>query len=295
MKVATILVVVMVIRMISCHEIGSGQNPVLSQSPALSRIMCRFFIGDIALCPASSCEEIADATLWNYRSGQYWLTVGNTLFQTYCFTSISPSQSRGWMRVAYISSSRGCPAGLEEWTVSGRKLCRKKVDIGCSSAIFPSHGVGYSKVCGRVYGYQKDTTNAFERFTHCPGCTIDQHYVEGVSITHGSPRQHIWSLAASYRAAYCPCSNNPIRAHVPSFVGQDYFCDVEGRDTYTTADRLWDGSGCLSGSERCCEKGPWFCKDLPQPTTDDIEFRLCADEGRGNEDVYIEHIELYVH
>ena len=283
----------MVIEVASCHGSGSGQNPVLSQSPALSRIMCKLFVGDIALCPASSCEEIADATLWNYRSGQYWLTAGNTLFQAYCVTSISPSQSQGWMRVAYVSSSRGCPAGLEEWTVSGRKLCRKKVDTGCSSVIFPSHGVSYSKVCGRVYGYQKDTTDGFHREYHCPDCTIDQQYVDGVSITHGSPRQHIWTMAASYYGPYCRCHGN-IHSDAPSFVGEDYFCEAEGTSTYTTTDRLWDGSGCLSGSERCCEKGPWFCKDLPQPTTDDIEFRLCADEGRGNEDVYIERIELYV-
>ena len=44
----------------------------------------------------------------------------------------------------------------------------------------------------------------------------------------------------------------------------------------------------------CCGRGGWFCKDLPQPTTDDIEFWLCTDEGRTNEDVYIEDVEMYV-
>ena len=28
--------------------------------------------------------------------------------------------------------------------------------------------------------------------------TIDQAYVDGLSVTHGSPRQHIWSFAAGY-------------------------------------------------------------------------------------------------
>ena len=78
---------------------------------------------------------------------------------------------------------------------------------------------------------------------------------------------------------------------VPMFMGwfvrQDYFCYVEGYNiyTYTDEDRLWDGYDCLSTAPRCCDKGPWFCKDLPQATSDDIEFRVCADEGR--------HIELY--
>ena len=101
-------------------------------------------------------------------------------------------------------------------------------------------------------------------------------------------------MATTHDATYCPCNNNPTAASVPGFVGQDYFCDVEGSSTYSSGDRLWDGSSCLSTAPRCCDKGPWFCKDLPQATSDDIEFRLCADEGRDNEDVYIEHVELYI-
>ena len=28
----------------------------------------------------------------------------------------------------------------------------------------------------------------FKRYAYCPGCTIDQQYVDGVSITHGRPQ-----------------------------------------------------------------------------------------------------------
>ena len=116
MKAVTTLVVVVVLQMVSGQGIGSGQ------SPALSTIMCQLFLGDIPLCPASSCKELADLKVWNLRSGQHWLNVGDTLLKAYCTIGISPSQSPGWMRVAYVSSSRGCPAGLEELTVSDRKL-----------------------------------------------------------------------------------------------------------------------------------------------------------------------------
>ena len=44
----------------------------------------------------------------------------------------------------------------------------------------------------------------------------------------------------------------------------------------------------------CVRCRAMFCKDLPQSTTDDIEFRLCADETRANEDIYIEHAEIFV-
>jgi len=35
-------------------------------------------------------------------------------------------------------------------------------------------------------------------------------------------------------------------------------------------------------------------KELPSPTRDDIEMRLCADESRSNEDITFESVELYV-
>ena len=90
---------------------------------------------------------------------------------------------------------------------------------------------------------------------------------------------------------------------VPSFVGNDYFCESGDLNlTYTFSfyanDPLWDGQGCRSSS--CCELSyppgvtpPWFCKQLPQlqTTTNDIEVRICGDEG---EDTPLELIELYI-
>ena len=278
MKLIFVLVMVVVLQPALAHE---------SLSEILSGFMCQLHLGDIPRCPATSCKEIADTKLAQSRSGLHWLTNGSTLFQAYCG---SPSQSLGF------SSSQGCPTGLEPVTAGGKQLCRKTVNIGCSSVFFSTQpGLIYTKVCGRVYGYQKLSTDGFQRHTHCPNCTIDQQYVDGVSITHGSPRQHIWSLATSYHDTLCPCSDNPTNpGPVPGFVGQDYFCDIEGHSTYTDNDRLWDGHDCLSTAPQCCHKGNWFCKDLPQATSDDIEFRLCTDGGQSNEEVYIEQVELYI-
>ena len=263
-----------------------------SNRPPLTGIACQLFLGGVPLCPGSSCKDIAETRLWNSRSGLHWLTSGNhKLTQAHCQQTIPPSQSRGWMRVGHVVSKNGCPEGLGSLTAGGRKLCGKTLDVGCSSVTFPAHGVSYSKVCGRVYGYQKESPDGFVRHHHCPGCTINKPYVDGVSITHGSPRQHIWTLAASHHGSYCRCGNV---LSVPSFVGNDYFCDAEGSNTYTFHDRLWDGHSCLHETKNCCDRANWFCKDLPQPTTDDIEFRLCADEVRANEDVYIEHVEIFV-
>ena len=65
--------------------------------------------------------------------------------------------------------------------------------------------------------------------------------------------------------------------------------------TLLSADPLWDGKAC-GGSSTCCEfnNPPWFCKNVPQPTTDDIELRLCSDSDVRDEDVGLELVEIYV-
>ena len=38
----------------------------------------------------------------------------------------------------------------------------------------------------------------------------------------------------------------------------------------------------------------WFCRTLPQEVSEDIEVRLCSNEGVSGEEVYIELLEVYV-
>ena len=122
--------------------------------------------------------------------------------------------------------------------------------------------------------------------------------------------QHIWTFAGAYNEASnaeaCPCSRSDVSytGTIPSFVGQDYFCDTGSRQSYSRSqvgifyadDPLWDGQGC-GGTSTCCEfnNPPWFCKQLPQPTTDDIELRICGDESISNENIPIENVEIYIH
>ena len=157
-------------------------------------------------------------------------------------------------------------------------------------------------MCGRVMAYQDKTPDGFGHGIRI----IESYYVDGVSLTHGqSPRQHIWTFAGAIDergAVGCPCIRSDIPyigMSPPSFVGQDYFCDTGSREAYQftfySGDPLWDGQGC-GGTSTCCEfnNPPWFCKQLPQPTTDDIELRICASEDTSNEDLPIEQVEIYV-
>ena len=64
---------------------------------------------------------------------------------------------------------------------------------------------------------------------------------------------------------------------------------------------LWDGAGC-GPDNTCCSLNnpPWFLKQLPSNTTDDIKMRMCRDQvfepriGIIDEDIPIEVIELYI-
>ena len=183
---------------------------------------------------------------------------------------------------------------------------------GCISAVYSTYGISYSHVCGRVIGYEHTSPDAFRLVA---SQTLEDSYVDGVSLTHGSPgaRQHIWTFACGlfetynpifHPTLYCPCVQGTTN-YIPTYVGNDYFCESgnPGTALFTNVlygnDPLWDGQGC--GSPPCCElssppgvTAPWFCKQLPQATTDDIEVRICRDEGTTSEDTPVELIELYI-
>ena len=119
---------------------------------------------------------------------------------------------------------------LSGWQLTGysKRTCGRATDgcTTCNSAIFPICGGPYTRVCGRIKAYQYGHTDAFEAYHDGDMTTIDGAYVAGVSLTHGSPRQHIWTFAAGARETLsavdaCPCDAS-IDIRIPGFVGTDY-------------------------------------------------------------------------
>ena len=212
----------------------------------------------------------------------------------------------GWRRVVYLDMTdpnTNCPSGWQ-LTSHSKRTCGRvgNHNLTCDSVTFPVSGGDYTRVCGRIKAYQYVVTDAFEAYHKGRVTTIDGAYVSGVSLTHGSPRQHIWTFAAGYselhptRQDVCPCDAT-INITIPPFVGGDYFCESGWNSPPYTRfypdDPLWDGDGCTASST-CCSfnNPPYFTKQLPNPTTDDIEARLCRWEFY--EDTPIEFLELYV-
>ena len=123
----------------------------------------------------------------------------------------------GWRRAAYLNMSyptQTCPPAWELITTPRRSCARPSSagDQTCYSAMFPTQGIQYSQVCGRIIGYQFGHPQAF---FESGGRTIDEQYVDGVSLTYGSPRQHIWTFAgaldetdACNDASRCTCTDS---------------------------------------------------------------------------------------
>ena len=249
------------------------------------------------ICPATKTmrNEIHEDIVRLLNPDKYRYTCGGT---------------DGWARIAFLNmsdSSRECPGELRETTRSVGRLCGRglndDVNNVCKSAIFPSNGTRYSSVCGRALAYRQSDAYAFYGTTS----NIDERYADGLSFTHGpvGAREHIWTFVSALRETSpswygCPCNPRTYSSVVvPSFIGENYFCESGNYDSgYRTFydEPLWDGDGCFLPENNCCtfNNPPYFTRQLPASTNDDIELRSCQYSSYYGADTFIELIELYV-
>lgn len=233
--------------------------------------------------------------------------------------SVVPQCGDGlWHRVGYLNMSdimQQCPQPWREYNSNETRACgRPESSNGtCSATFYPTNG-RYRHVCGQIIGYQVGSPSAFYPFRNLNLNSInflDNIYVDGVSVTHGSPRSHIWTYAAGSTEGRsvdvvgdCPCHYDPENTkivHAPNNIRNSTYCESgNGASVYNLgffygADPLWDGKQC---EHQCCsisgQSPPWFSVQLPHPTTDDIEVRICGDQDTHDEDNPISLLELYI-
>ena len=258
----------------------------------------------------TSCEAVHKK--WpNNPSGYYNIASNNgSVHLVYCHMESLCNSTGGWMRIANLNMTEGgsCPDGFRMYSEGGVHACGRPVTSSgsCVGTIFSSSGIKYSQVCGKVIGYQVGWPDAARRDDSSIKNNINTYYADGVSVTHGSPRKHVWTLMSgeserSSRYSQCPCGNYG-SSPAPSFVGSDYYCESGHKNgplilgKLYPSDRLWDGKDCGSSETSCCQRPliPWFYKSIGYYTTDYIEMRICCDEGTNDEDVPVEQYELYV-
>ena len=210
-----------------------------------------------------------------------------------------------WVRVGYLDMSdpeQQCPIHWNRIDSPIASCGRKSTTESCDSLQVSTSGARYQQVCGWFRGYQVGRPDAFDSIL----CScIETHYVDGISITYGSPgnRRHVHTYAVGkYErndSASCPCAGG---MEPPSFVNaSDYYCEsgsasntMEG--VFYDSDVLWDGKKCGYSEGICCSPPtlPWFCKTFPTPISEDLEVRICTDETQENENVALELFELYI-
>ena len=117
-----------------------------------------------------------------------------------------------------------------------------------ASAHFDVKGVSYEHICGEAKGYQKGNMKVFWNDN---GLSVKGAYVDGISITIGSPRKHVWTYAVGRSDDYLYTSDPPTRLcathpgnSTPAFVRNDYYCEsgVAGdsdESSYYLSNPLW--------------------------------------------------------
>ena len=205
--------------------------------------------------------------------------------------------------------NQDCPQGLNLTDYSIRSCGRAHAELfNCSSVTFPVDGPQYSRVCGQVTAYRWGSNYAFLGY-HIRGQTIDGYYVDGLSLTHGSPRTHIWTFSSglfngtsgdSFSSFRCPYDPGNTYSSSPPFVGNDYYCEsVATESNWSSSYRFWPDNALWDGQDHLnpcygLNNPPWFNKTLPVPTTDDIELRMCFYHPEINSNIGIQQLEMYV-
>ena len=273
--------------------------------------------------PGTSCADIYEKNPASHGKSKSYVIKTNKVQLVYCDMSLEcGSHKGGWMRIADLDTTRDkCPPG---WIKNSgyNSLCTEGSAADCYSTHFTTDGTSFSRVCSMMKGYQKGSMDGLYPYGHAAfgytdyippvpvSTSLDGIYVDGVSITYGHPRKHIWTYAVGFSEDYdysiqknrfsCPCAKFP-GTTPPPYIGNDYYCESGNTGYHDTTtlhsnDPLWDGKKCPSENNCCNRLGmPWFFQQLPvKESASSIEVRICHDEVFANEGVGIEQLQLYI-
>ncbi len=289
-------------------EIETELYSLLSENPVAS-VLRRKYFGLNPDLPATSCAEIYENNA-DPQNRYYFIPNANGDTRSFCRFDLETSGERdryGWQLLTLLNMSNpdtNCPNEFQmvTHTESGVRYCRKSIDgNGCTAIMYP-HNQPIERLYGRVHGIQRGTPD-IEDVLFNRG--IEGDYIDGISLTFGNPREHIWSFIGYTSAAFpnCPCSTDAVRT-TPGYIGENYFCEsgtmlMDNFQQTFVNDPIWDGQNCESTQDPgCCTRGDrgngeWFYREFAAPFGDQVELRICTDGMINDEDIGLQLLELY--
>jgi len=152
----------------SCHKIAElnphsppGYYKISTTSGSSATVYCYMTVQDnIAL----SCQDIATQNM-STPSAYYWVKNSNgTAVHVYCdMERHCCNTTGGWMRAAYLNMTdptHHCPTGFR-LSRHSKRSCERIARPGSTGLTFTVQSVKYSKVCGKIIGYQYGSPDAF--------------------------------------------------------------------------------------------------------------------------------------
>ncbi len=240
----------------------------------------------------NTCADILTLSLslitgtYNIRSPDGSIEPTNCVFSCNGMTG-------NWRRIAYLNAQDmrnfACPQWLQRRTDSLSCRHNKTID-GCTSVFYPTNNYSYTHICGRIRGSLSGSPDGFQYFggKRRVGVTLEQNYVDGVSLTYGNPRNHIWTLTASVNFRQDTDKCVVCQRQKPDYVSSHYSCELVDSCQHSICyvNSLWDGDQCVGNGT--------FYRQLSQPTREDIEMRVCRAQSRYDEDILITFVEIFV-
>jgi len=202
----------------------------------------------------NSCAAVS-SSYFQFPSGMYNIkSSGGSSVQEFCHMTLSCGKlTGGWRRVINIVNPNimGCP----QFLTLENNSCRCYTP-GCSSVYSNYSYNAYTHICGTVSAFGRDSPEGFNYNTR----SIDKSYVDGVSITHGKSRNHVWTYAIRSHGSSCTdCGINR-----PDFVSSNFYCSPK-----SCGDNFWcDNSNSCTGNTQ-------FYRQLESTTKDKVELRVC--------------------
>ena len=138
------------------QDTSTSTAGVADDTLLITKQLLSVFNNSIVFLP-KSCKQIL-SQVPNSPSGYYILTSinGSTTYTTYCNMGTLCGSGGGWTRLAYLDmtdATQNCPSEFNTYRYLSRgvRACgRNRYVAGCASVQFPSNGISYSQICGRV-------------------------------------------------------------------------------------------------------------------------------------------------